>query len=579
MRPRNFALLGSLLVVAALAVTGCGGDSSSAKKGGEVTILDVQGGVDSLDPGYWYYQTDYMELGQTTQRQLYGWPAEATSPEPDLAAGAPKLSQGGKTITVKIKPGIKYAPPLDNRTVKTADIKYAIERCFLPQVGNGYANVYYSDIVGVKEFQDGSADDVSGIETPDDATLVIKTNKPVAVIQNANALALPCTTPVPKDLAQKYDKGKQSTYGDHAAQTGPYMIEGSDSGTVPKSGYSPGKTLVLVRNPSWDKKTDFRPANFDKITVKGGSDITVASDKILDGQSLMSGDFAAPPTPVLKKGVTGSQKDLFDIHPSQSLRYIALNSKKPPLDDVNFRRAVAAVTDREQLRLTRGGESIGIIANHFIPPEMPGFDEAGGEAGPGLDFYKNPSGDVELAKEYLKKAGYKNGMYDGPKLTMIGDNSPPASNTGEAFQDQLKKIGIELDYRQVPHEAMLSRFCQVPKSQPHFCPNLGWGKDFFDSQSMLDPTFNGKNIVPSGNTNNGLSDDPKLNKMLDDAAQITDPAERAKAYGEADRYSTSQVYYVYWLWDNQVNFASDDVNGVVNKFNSSWDLTFSSLKE
>jgi peptide/nickel transport system substrate-binding protein len=246
---------------------------------------------------------------------------------------------------------------------------------------------------------------------------------------------------------------------------------------------------------------------------------------------------------------------------------------------VNFRRAIAAVTDREQLRLTRGGEAIGVIANHFIPPDMPGYEDAGGEAGPGFDFYKSPSGDVELAKEYLKKAGYKSGMYDGPKLTMIGDNSPPASNTGEAFQDQLKKIGIELDYRQVPHEAMLSRFCQVPKSQPHFCPNLGWGKDFFDSQSMLDPTFNGKNIVPSGNTNNGLSDDPKLNKMLDDAAGITDEAERAKAYGAADRYSAGQVYYVYWLWDNQVNFSSDDVNGVVNKFNSSWDLTFSSLKE
>ena len=46
-----------------------------------------------------------------------------------------------------------------------------------------------------------------------------------------------------------------------------------------------------------------------------------------------------------------------------------------------------------------------------------------------------------------------------------------------------------------------SKFCQVPKSQPPLCPNLAWGKDFFDSQSMLDPLYNGNNIAQSGNTN------------------------------------------------------------------------------
>jgi peptide/nickel transport system substrate-binding protein len=579
MPKRMTALLLFVLVVSALVVSGCGSsDSGSGKKGGEVTVLDIAGGVDSLDPGYWYYQTDYMELGQTTERQLYGWPAEATNPEPDLAEGKPQVSGDGKTVTIKLKTGIKYGPPLDNRTVKSADIKYGMERCFLPNVGNGYASVYYSDIVGVKDFQDKKADEITGITTPDDATLVIKTEKPNGVIANANALALPCTTPVPKDYAQKYDKGAQSEYGNHVVATGPYMIEGSDKGTVPKTGYQPGKKLVLVRNPSWDKSTDFRPANFDKITFAGGNDISVASQKILDGQHLMSGDFAAPPTPILKKGVTGAQKDQFDIEPSQSIRYIALNSKAKPFDDVNVRRALAAATDRNALRLTRGGESIGVLANHFIPPDMPGFDEAGGEGGPGYDFYKSPTGDIELAKSYMKKAGYKDGMYDGPPLTMIGDNQEPANNTAEAWQNQIEKIGFKVELRQVPHATMLSKFCQVPKSQPPLCPNLGWGKDFFDSQSMLDPTLNGKNIVPSGNSNMAQADDPKLNTMLDEAQSETDPAERAKLYGAADRYSTGQVFYIYWLWDNQVNFSSDDINGVKNKFNSSWDMTFSSIK-
>ena len=119
--------------------------SGEAKKGGTLKVLDTAGGVDSLDPGYWYYQTDYQELGNTTQRAAVRLEAgrdarrRRTSP-----TALPKVSNGGKTVTIKIKDGIKYSPPLQNRTVKAADVKYAIERCFLPQVGNGYANVYYS---------------------------------------------------------------------------------------------------------------------------------------------------------------------------------------------------------------------------------------------------------------------------------------------------------------------------------------------------------------------------------------------------------------------------------------------------
>src|SRR4051812_31662161 len=87
MRKLLSAALGlCLLAAAVLVVSGCGSSSKGGgKQGGAVTILDAAGGVDSLDPGYWYYQTDYEELGQTTQRQLYGWPADATTPAPDIA--------------------------------------------------------------------------------------------------------------------------------------------------------------------------------------------------------------------------------------------------------------------------------------------------------------------------------------------------------------------------------------------------------------------------------------------------------------------------------------------------------------
>jgi peptide/nickel transport system substrate-binding protein len=590
-RPRMRTWFASLAVVAlgAMAVAGCGGSSSSSsssagtstagKNGGTATILEAAGGVDSLDPGYWYYQTDYTDLFQTTQRALYGFKPTDNAPTPDLATSAPVVSDGGKTLTIHIRPGVHYSAPLASRTVAAADFKYALERCFLASVGNGYASVYYSNIVGAPSKPPTKLPNITGIETPNPTTLIIKTNQPVGVLSDANALALPCAVPVPQSYAAKYDTGTQSTYGQHQVFTGPYMIQGAGTGTVPSNSYQTGKLLVLVRNPSWQRATDpIRPAHFDQIVFKGGNDVTVASRQILSGQSLMSGDYAAPPAAILKQGLT-TEKGQFQIQPSGGNRYIGLNTTIKPLNNLNFRRAIAAVIDRNALRLTRGGPAIGIVATHFIPPQMPGFEQAGGNAGPGYDFYANPNGNLALAESYMKKAGYPSGKYTGPPLLTIADDQAPAKNTAEAIQSQLAQIGIQLTFREVPHATMLTKYCEVPKAAVAICPTLGWGKDFFDSQSMIDPVFNGKNIVPSGNTNIAQANDPQLNAQMDAAEKLTDPAARATAWANLDKEITGQAYVITWLWDNEVGFHSTNVNGVQWAFNGNdWDLTASSLK-
>jgi peptide/nickel transport system substrate-binding protein len=567
-------------LAAALGIAACGGGGGGGKKsGGTVTTLDVAGGVDSLDPGYWYYQQDFAQLGNTTQRQLYGWKPNEDKPTPDLATDPPKISSDRKTITVTIQSGIKYSAPLQNRNVKTADVKYAMERCFLPQVANGYANSYYADIVGADAYKSGKAKEISGLQTPNDTTLVIKTTKPIAVLTTANggALAMPCTVPVPKDYAQKYDQGKTSTYGEHQVFTGPYMIENNGKGKI--TGYQPGKRMTLVRNPSWDKSTDFKPAYFDRIEEKCCFDAAVASRKTLTGQSYIGGDYAAPPPAVLKSALR-SRKSQVLINPSGGNRYISLNTKVKPLDNVNVRRAISAVIDRNALRTTRGGPTLGITASHFISPGTAGFEEGGGNKGPGFDFVSSPTANIPLAQSYLKKAGFKSGKYTGPPLLTIADNQSPAKQTAEAFQSQVGKVGFKLQLRELPHATANSKFCFVPKAAAAICPNLGWGPDFFSAQSFIDPLFNGKNIVPSGNVNSAQVNDPALNAKIEKAKTITDPAANAKAWADLDKDVTDQSYFVTWLWDNQIVLSSTNVNAVASKFNSgATDLAFSSLKK
>src|SRR4051794_16738451 len=156
------SLVAAFIAVLALVAAGCGSDSSSSsdkgsaapggakvgegKQGGAVTFL-AAGDVDFLDPGQTYYTFGYM-VAFAVNRTLYSFkPGDSTTPVPDLATGDPEISDDNKTITVHIRKGVKYAPPV-NREVKAQDIKYGMERAFTSNVPSGYATSYFPEIEG-----------------------------------------------------------------------------------------------------------------------------------------------------------------------------------------------------------------------------------------------------------------------------------------------------------------------------------------------------------------------------------------------------------------------------------------------
>jgi peptide/nickel transport system substrate-binding protein len=578
----------AVAAVLALGVAGCGGDDDStseqpaqnntapqeAKKGGDLTVM-YAGDVDNIDPGITYYQYGF-NIAYVTQRPLYSFkPDDAINPEPDLAEGPPEISDDGKTLTVKIRTGVKFSPPV-NREVTTKDVKYAIERAFTKTVNGPYVGAYMSDIDGVKEFQDGKAKEISGITTPDDQTIVFKLSRPRAAIV-AGALALPVSAPVPKEYAQKFDNVEgTSKYGNNQVFTGPYMIENDDSGKL--TGYTPGTVIKLVRNPNWDESTDYRPAYADSITIKEGNDAQVASRQILEGENMVSGDFQLPGQ-ILARASSQNKDQLVLTPPTGRFRYIALKNTTEPFNDLNVRKALSAAFDRDALRKAFGGELVGKIPTHWIPPGQPGYDEAGGDAGPGVDFLKSETGDLELAKEYMKKAGFESGMYDGGKtFSGVSDNATQQKAVAETVVQQFAKLGFKVDMKYVTRDAMYTKYCQVPRDQPDVCPSVGWLKDFADAETLLDPVFNGKNILDVGNSNFSLLDNPETNKLMDDAEVVNDPDQRNQAWGEVDKAITEQAPSIPWLWDTQPMLVSKNVAGVVNQSNASFDLAFTSLK-
>jgi peptide/nickel transport system substrate-binding protein len=586
---RTLVMSAIAILALALTVAACGsssddkgtsstksGDSGSpaqkAKKGGTLTVVSAGDFIDA-DCGKAYYQYDYM-LCYAIQRPLYSYkPDDIVNAQPDTADGPPQISDGGKTLTVKIKTGIKYSPPLKDRVVKAADVKYAIERMFFTSVANGYAGAYMGTIVGAKTaVKPGTK--ISGITTPDDNTIVFKLTDTSAAIL-LQTLSLPGSAPVPEDYAKKFDASVQSKYKFNQVSTGPYMIQQDASGK--SVGYKVGKITTVVRNPNWDPKTDYRPAPLDGFTFKAGNDPAVAAKQIYQGKAMVNGDFAPLPADV-KLGVTRYKGQLV-AKPSATFRYVSMNTSRKPWSNVDVRRAVIAIFDRKAMQLARGGESIGEVASHFITPGFPGYEEAGGKAGPDLDYLKNERGDAAVAAKYMKAAGYPSGKYTGSEeFLMIGANAGVAKKAATVAQAQFEKLGFKIKLRLVTPDAVYSKFCNIPKTGYDICPNTAWGKDFADPQSLLDATFNGENILQESNSNWPLLDDKTINKEMGDAKLVVDKQGRADAWGKVDTDLMKTAAAVPWLWDKQPNIHSKDVAAVLHEFNSNWDMSFTGLK-
>src|SRR5947207_949316 len=96
---------------------------------------------------------------------------------------------------------------------------------------------------------------ISGIETPDDNTIVFHLQNPTGDF--LYRLAMPAAAPMPPEVAGCFDKA--GDYGRDIVSSGPYMFLGADkidasscSTIKPMAGFDPTKFLKMVRNPNYN---------------------------------------------------------------------------------------------------------------------------------------------------------------------------------------------------------------------------------------------------------------------------------------------------------------------------------------
>jgi peptide/nickel transport system substrate-binding protein len=544
---------------------------TGGKRGGVLEVLN-ETEFEHIDPGLAYYNIDYEVVFATQRPIMVNKPNTYTEAVPDMAASAPEVSADGKTVTVHLKPGIHYSPPV-NREVTSEDVAYAIERGTNENVANPYIPTYFKMIEGIPSDKGGP---VKGIVTPDKHTIVFHLSEPKAHLL-VEALIMPITAAVPKEYAEKFDKHKPSDYGNFQVATGPYMFKNDKSGKVLGIGYVPGKSATLVRNPNWNAATDVRPAYLDEIRQKTGGSNPIIGRQVLSGTNVVQNELPAQSTVKLAYEKYKSQ---LEISPGSGSHYTTLNTSHGPFTNINLRRAVWAATNRVALNRVRGGTLVTTVQTHFIYPGIRGFEEAGGVKGPKFDFNEFPEGNKKVADKYMKLAGYPSGKYTGGKtITVVGESNPPGKEDAEITDQTLKSLGFTTKLTLVDSGTRYAKYCNVPKEEIDVCPSVGWIADFADAQTVLNITFNGKSIVSTGNVNQSQTNVPRINAAMTAAESINAEPARRKAWAKIDEEIVENASAVPIDWDKQANVEGSTVKGVGDLWDTGeWDYSWTSLK-
>jgi peptide/nickel transport system substrate-binding protein len=590
----------ALVAVLGLVAAACGGDEDTGQDGATTAApaADLQGGTLQLaqtadvdvafDPTRSYYSVTWEYYRCCLLRTLMsynGRPTEEGGAEarPDLAAAPPEVSSDGLTWTFSIKPGVMYAPPFEDVEITANDFITALKRTANPKTNVGGYSFYYSVIEGFDDYGDGKADEISGLTAVDDQTLEVTLTQPTGDL--GYRFTMPATAPIPPGDGGEFGvaTGHDKDYGRFLVASGPYMFKGSEAmdfsvpprDQEPVAGYVPGRSIELVRNPSWSADTDeLRFAYPDEIVTQIGGDNDDLYNKVVQGAIDLVVDGVVPPEKLREFQTDPELQPRLKVYPADGVRYVSFNVAMPPFDDIHVRKAFNWVFDKEGFRQLRGGETTGELAGHNIINSITGNINAE------YDPYATPNGagDLEKAKEEMAQSKYDSdgdGVCDDPScqgiLTMT-DREEPYPKQAALMQQFLKPLGITLDVKELERTAMYNE-CNDLNEQVALCAGPGWFKDYADAFTFGNPLFTSDGLWESccnymglGATPQQLNEwgydvnqAPSVDEQADECTALTGD-ERVQCWAEFDQHLMEQVVpWVPYLFDNQVDLLSPNV--------------------
>jgi peptide/nickel transport system substrate-binding protein len=444
-------------------------------------------------------------------------------------------SEDGKTITVKLKDGLKWQ---DGNPITSADVKFTGE--------------YLAE--HALQWTAGIFSSVESVETPDDLTAVYQLKNPYPGFAGTFGYWVRI---VPKHIWEKIDDPKNFDNPEPIG-AGPFKLVK----------WERGQYVELEAVDEWFAAPEGKPY-LDKVIFKIYPDINTMVLALQSGEI----DVTAQDIPASAAKQLESNKAIkLEKTPSLGYAYYSfnLNPKKPsPTQDPKFRVAMATATDKETI-INVGLEGMGLNIETPVSPVLKGWVD---------ESVKGPQYDVEKAKALLEEAGYTDSNNDGivnapsefggenAELELMYDSANIFhQKTAKILEKNASDIGVKILLSPVEYNTLSAKIF----SEKDFEMHIGkWG-------ALEEPTDNMESLFHSKAQLNFMGlNDPELDEIVTAAKFAASPEEAQQNVYEFQKWYVNEfpvvpVYVqMFNLAYNQEKFGGfelhpSDLQGLVD---------------
>jgi len=546
-RPLRMMSLGAAVAALALTAAACGGSTQSSTtstqaaghKGGTFTIL-ANSAFGVADPAQNYTLEEWQLLidthdGLVSFAKVGGVPG--TKIVPDLATSIPTPTNGGKTYVFHIRHGIKFS---NGQTLKPSDFVTTFERQFTVPGPTSF----YSGIVGASQCSTKGCNLSKGVVADDSAyTLTINLTAPNPELMDQ--LSLPFAFAVPASTSPKL------TGNNVPPGTGPYMWKS----------YNPNTQAVLVRNPYfhvWSAQA--QPAGYpNEIIEKYGLQVSDEVTQVQNGSANEVFDGDQIPSDQLSQLNSSKYAGQVHVNTLTADWYFALNTSRPPFNNLLARQAINYAADRAAYVKIAGGPSLAVPTCQILPPNFPAY-AADCPYTAGTNHTKWTGPDIAKAKQLVQQSHTA-----GMKVVVDGTND----QVGKALVEQMVSDLNAIGYKATPQ--LLAASIQYPFVQNSSNAgkwNVGWSawyQDYPAPSDFLNVLLGCGNIHPNSDASPNIAEfcNKTIQAQMDQAESMatTNPSGATALWTQVDHAVTGQAPWVDMYNPKQIDFLSKNVHG------------------
>jgi peptide/nickel transport system substrate-binding protein/oligopeptide transport system substrate-binding protein len=365
---------------------------------------------------------------------------------------------------------------------------------------------------------EGKTSHLSGMETPDDSTVILRLDTPFAPF--LSYLALESARVV----------ARESVRGDTFTPigTGPFrFVEWNHDIRVSIEAF-PGYHGVGA---------GIQRVDFEVVPESG-----VALMKLVVGELDLVNETPPGQFALIRK----KYGKYVRMWPYLRIEYIGFNLTRPPFKgNRKLRQALAWAVDRKGIAETMY-EGTAMLATSILPPGIPGRDSS--IAGYGYA--------PEKAKALLAEAGYPGGK-GLPPITLWYNMNEMHQQIAQYVQSTFHKIGVDIRLKSLDWPAYL-------KACDSFEPDMyrmGWVADIPDADNFLYILLHSSQAGPPGNYSGYAN--PEFDRLVEEARLTPDESRRIELSQKADRIATEDACWIMLMYPMQRLLFNPDYEGLV----------------